>query len=150
MIFVERMNEQMNQCRSGDAGVKAMKKWIQILFAPTPTSLLKSHSPPPLFITFSQPIKLLAKHIRTVGTTESEDPVATSNVAWMWSSFFHQSVIDFPGGTGSKEHTCQYRRHKRLRFHPWVWKIPRRRAWRPTLVFFPEESHGQKSLGYSP
>ena len=30
----------------------------------------------------------------------------------------------FPGGTGGKEPTCQCRRHKRHRFHPWVGKIP--------------------------
>ena len=30
-------------------------------------------------------------------------------------------------------------------------KIPRRRAWQPTLVFLPGESHGQRSLvGYRP
>ena len=30
-------------------------------------------------------------------------------------------------------------------------KIPWRRAWQPTPVFLPEESHGQRSLeGYSP
>ena len=35
-------------------------------------------------------------------------------------------------------------------FDPWVRKIPWRRAWRPTPVFLPEESHGQRSLvGYS-
>ena len=34
-------------------------------------------------------------------------------------------------------------------FDPWVQKIPWRRAWQPTLVFLPGESHGQKSLeGY--
>ena len=33
---------------------------------------------------------------------------------------------------------------------PWVGKIPWRRAWQPTPVFLPEESHGQRSLvGYS-
>ena len=44
---------------------------------------------------------------------------------------------------------CQYcRRH---RFDPWVGKIPWRRAWQPTPVFLPGESHGQRSLaGYSP
>ena len=31
---------------------------------------------------------------------------------------------DFPGGTSRKEPTCQCRRHKRCRFHPWVGKIP--------------------------
>ena len=34
---------------------------------------------------------------------------------------------------------------------PWVGKIPWRREWLPTLVFLPEELHGQRSLtGYSP
>ena len=33
--------------------------------------------------------------------------------------------------------------------HPWVRKIPWRRAWLPTPVFLPGEFHGQKSLtGY--
>ena len=36
-------------------------------------------------------------------------------------------------------------------FHPWVGKIPWRRAWKPTPVFFPGESHAQRSLAhYSP
>ena len=43
-----------------------------------------------------------------------------------------------------KETACQCRR---LLFNPWVRKIPWRRAWRPTAVFFPGESHGQRSLG---
>ena len=59
--------------------------------------------------------------------------------------------VGFPGGTGGKEHTCQCRRWKRRGFDPWVGKIPWRRAWQPTLVFLPGESHGQRSLvGYSP
>ena len=42
-------------------------------------------------------------------------------------------------------------RRKRRGFDSWVWKIPWRRAWRPTPVLLPEESHGQWSLvGYSP
>ena len=33
----------------------------------------------------------------------------------------------------------------------WAGKIPCRRAWQPTPVFLPGESHGQRSLaGYSP
>ena len=33
----------------------------------------------------------------------------------------------------------------------WVGKVPWRRAWPPTPVFFPGESHAQRSLaGYSP
>ena len=49
----------------------------------------------------------------------------------------------FPGG---KESVCQGRRGKRLRFHPWVGKIPRGRQWQPTQVFLPGESQVQKSL----
>ena len=37
------------------------------------------------------------------------------------------------------------------RFGPCVGKIPGRREWQPTLVFFLGESHGQRNLaGYSP
>ena len=54
----------------------------------------------------------------------------------------------FPGGSDSKEPTCQYRRPS---FDPWVGKMPWRRKWQPTPVFWPGESHGQTSLaGYSP
>ena len=36
-------------------------------------------------------------------------------------------------------------------FEPWVGKIPWRRAWQPSPVFLPGESHGQRSLAsYSP
>ena len=39
---------------------------------------------------------------------------------------------------------------KRCRFDPWVRKIPWWRAWQPTPVFSPGESHIQRSLvGYS-
>ena len=50
-----------------------------------------------------------------------------------------------------KESICQCRRGQRLRFDPWVRKIPWRRAWQPTPLFLPGESHGWRSLaGYSP
>ena len=56
-----------------------------------------------------------------------------------------------PGGASDKEPTCQYRECKRLRFDPWVWKIPWRKKWQPIPVFLPGKSHGQRSLaGYSP
>ena len=56
-----------------------------------------------------------------------------------------------------KEPTCQYRRHRTSgsqvqshRLNLWVGKIPWRKEWQPTAVFFPRESHGQRSLvGYS-
>ena len=51
----------------------------------------------------------------------------------------------------SKEPTFQWRRHKRHSFDSWIGKIPWRRAWQPTPVFSPGESHGQRNLaGYSP
>ena len=57
----------------------------------------------------------------------------------------------FPGGTGGKELACQCWRCKSRRLNPWVRKIPWRRAWQPTPVLLPGESHGQRSLaGYSP
>ena len=60
------------------------------------------------------------------------------------------TVDGFPGGTGGKEPACQCKRHERYGFHPWVWKIPWRRAWQLTAVFLPGGSHGQRSLeGYS-
>ena len=53
----------------------------------------------------------------------------------------------FPGGASGKESACPCRRHKRRRFSLWVGKIP----WKPTRVFLPGESHGQRSLAsYSP
>ena len=59
--------------------------------------------------------------------------------------------MGFPGGASGKEHACQCRRHKRCGFDPWVRKILWRRAWQPTAVFLPGDSHGQGSLGdYSP
>ena len=57
----------------------------------------------------------------------------------------------FPGGSGGKESACQYRRHKRYGFDPWVGKITWRRAWQPTPVFLPRESHEQSNLvSFSP
>ena len=54
--------------------------------------------------------------------------------------------MGFPDGTNGKEPTSQCRRLKRYRFDPLVGKIPWRRAWQPTPVFLPGESHGQRSL----
>ena len=47
-----------------------------------------------------------------------------------------------------KESACQ---SQKLGLHPWVGKIPWRRAWQPTPAFLPGESHTQRSLaGCSP
>ena len=60
--------------------------------------------------------------------------------------------MGFPGGVSGKKPSCQCRRHKRHGFDPLEGQeIPWRRAWQPTPVFWPGESHGQRSLeGYSP
>ena len=50
-----------------------------------------------------------------------------------------------------KESACQWGRHKRHGFNPWVGKIPWSKKWHPTPVFLPGKFHGQWSLtGYSP
>ena len=49
-----------------------------------------------------------------------------------------------------KESACQYRRHKRCNFSPWVGKIPWSREWQPTLVLLTGKFHGQSSqAGFS-
>ena len=54
----------------------------------------------------------------------------------------------FPGDSDGKEYACQCRR---CGFDPWVGKIPWRREWLPTPLFFPGEFHGQRILaGSSP
>ena len=59
--------------------------------------------------------------------------------------------IKYPGGATGKEPICQWRKLKRFRFDPWLGKIPWRKAWQPSPVFLPGESHGQRSLvGYDP
>ena len=45
--------------------------------------------------------------------------------AWCW--------LGFPGDSGSEESTCNARD---LGFDPWVGKLPWRKAWQPTPVFF--------------
>jgi len=50
-----------------------------------------------------------------------------------------------------KESTYQCRKPRKHRFDPQDEKIPWRRKWQPTVVFFSGKFHGQRSLaGYSP
>ena len=59
--------------------------------------------------------------------------------------------LGLQGGAVIKNLPANSRRRKRCEFDPWVGKIPWRRAWQPTPVLLPGESHGQRSLvGYSP
>ena len=58
--------------------------------------------------------------------------------------------MGLPTWCNGKEFTCQYRRHKRAGFDPWVRKILWSRNWQPTPVFSPGKFHRQMSLvGYS-
>ena len=56
----------------------------------------------------------------------------------------------FPGGTSGKELPANAGDVRDAGSIPGLGKIPWRRAWQPSPVFLPGESHGQKSLeGYS-
>ena len=58
------------------------------------------------------------------------------------------SNMGFPGGSDGKIICPPYGTPG---FNPWVGKISWKREWQLTLVFLPEESYGQRSLGgYSP
>ena len=77
-----------------------------------------------------------------------------SNDTFYVSSLIYISIlkiVGFPSSSAGKETACQFRRHNRHRFGPWVRKISWRRKWQPTTVFLPREFYGQTSLaGYSP
>jgi len=69
-----------------------------------------------------------------------------------WNPFLLSEVfipfMGFPGGSDGKEPACNAGEPG---LDPWVGKIPWRRAWQPTSVFLPGESHGQRNpAGYSP
>ena len=49
-------------------------------------------------------------------------------------------LLAFPGGSAGKESTCNA--GDLPGFNPWVGKIPWRREWLPTPVFWPGEFHG--------
>ena len=58
-------------------------------------------------------------------------------------------VLGFPGGASGKNPPANAG-DMTLGFPSWAGKLPERRAWQPTSVFLPGESHGHRSLvGYS-
>ena len=71
-----------------------------------------------------------------------------------WAVSFANCVRGLQGltrGFSGKESSSQCWRCQRCIFDAWVQKIPWRRAWQPTQIFLPRESHEQRSLaGYSP
>ena len=77
----------------------------------------------------------------------------TRYIYWIHCFFLHKygHIMRLPRLPSGKESACQYSRHRRCRFDPWVRRIPGSRSWHPTPVFLPGEFHGQRSLaGYSP
>ena len=64
-----------------------------------------------------------------------------------WRGMHTQGLPEWCNGEESSSQCKTYR----CGFDPWVGKTPWRRAWQPTPVFLPGESHGQRSLvDYSP
>ena len=72
-------------------------------------------------------------------------------VAW-WEFYFRQIVWlkredwGLPWWLSGRQSACQCKRCRRHGFDPWVGKIPWRMKWKPTPVFLPRQSHGQRSL----
>ena len=62
------------------------------------------------------------------------------------SSSSSRALWAFSSGANGREPACQCRRQKRHGFNPYVRKISWRKAWEPTPVFLPGESHGQRNL----
>ena len=59
--------------------------------------------------------------------------------------------MGFPGGASGVKNSSANAGDLREGFDSWVGKIPLRRAWQPTPLTMPGESHGQRSsVGYSP
>ena len=82
---------------------------------------------------------------------DSFENIIEINIDAIWFRHLNVGVGGSPGGANDKEPTCQQRRRKRPKFDPWIGEILWRRAWQPTPVFLPGESHGQRSLaGCSP
>ena len=58
------------------------------------------------------------------------------------------TLVSFPGGSMVKNPPAVQELQETM-LDPWVRKVPWKREWQPTPVFFPGEFHGQRSLmGY--
>ena len=70
---------------------------------------------------------------------------------WLWGALSRkQSLGEGLKGEHSLFITCRVFHLSYPGSPPWVGKIPWRRAWQPTSVFLPGESHGQRNLaGYN-
>ena len=69
--------------------------------------------------------------------------VTTAHPPLTWAVTGNTGTDQGGHGAGGKEPACQHRRHRRHRFHPWVRKIPWRRRWQPSPVFWPGKFHNR-------
>ena len=88
------------------------------------------------------------------GQQSLSNPVKRGRIVWEELSLYHDLIqsffewyqrMGFLGGASGKEASC-HAGDMILKFHPWVGKIPWRRAWQPTPVFLPGEFHGLRIL----
>ena len=80
---------------------------------------------------------------------------SSENDPWFYSPFFSTSLfaisIGFPDGSSGKEFACNAGDTGDVGSIPGSGRSPWRRRWKPTPVFLPGKSQGQRSLvGYSP
>ena len=72
------------------------------------------------------------------------------NIGALWVTghrLAESDMTDLPGSSVGKESACNAGDPSSI----WIGKIPWRREWLPTPVFWPGEFYGQRSLaGYSP
>ena len=146
--------------------VSCLKQHLRYIHEPEKALLLSYNS----ILTSTQPWKQFhfheesaRWHMHCMVKTNTQNSLLRKALYWsehLVTCLYYQHVcfksnqspkLGFPGSTSGKELTCQCRRHKTSGFNPWVRMIPWRRKWKPTSVFLPGESHGQRSLeGYSP
>ena len=73
--------------------------------------------------------------------------IVYSSLYSLLHEMFFECLLQLLRWCSGKEYTCKCRRCKRWGFNPWVGKIPWRRKWQPTPVFWPGEFQGQRNLG---
>ena len=63
---------------------------------------------------------VLALRIPGTGEPGGLPSMGSHRVGHDWSDLAARSTWGFPGGASGKEHSCQWRKHKRCEFHPWL------------------------------
>ena len=132
-------------------GILNLNVWILIFF-PFFLHFIKSQDKNrhifALYLTFlflSCPLKMLFFRDSSLMYTAFFD---LSSLSGYWLSFWTQPDKCIKICSIILNSTCQWRK---LKFSPWVRKIPWRRKWQYTSIFLPGKSHGQRNLaGYSP